>query len=138
MARKRYNFWLDEKNPGDWALNDLIAKLKNPERGQGQFTRAIREGLRLWDSLQKRDVSILLELFPWVADAIRKTQSAPDDSDLRNEIRQLQMLILQQGSINAPPKDYPVMKPVVPTIVVNQAAPISADAIADNFLSMFS
>ena len=141
MARKRFEFWLNDQRQEDWLIYELIGKLKKPTRGQGQFTCAIREGLRLWVSLRDHKIDVLLELFPWVSDAIRQAQPMTDDNKLQREIADLKRLILQQGSISAPPKDYPKMKPsVMPTLPVaeiKQATAVSADAIADNFLSMF-
>lgn len=44
MARKRFNFWLDQKKREDWELEQLIDGLKQDRL----FSRAIREGLRMW------------------------------------------------------------------------------------------
>lgn len=58
--RKRFNFWLDDNRPHDWQINELITTLKRA----GQFTRAIREGLRLWVDLRANKTDVLYELFP--------------------------------------------------------------------------
>jgi hypothetical protein len=44
MARKRFNFWLDDRRPSDWELKDAIDELKRDRL----FSRAIREGLKMW------------------------------------------------------------------------------------------
>jgi len=78
MARKRFEFWLNDQRQEDWLVYELIGKLKKPSKGQGQFTRAIREGIRLWTSLRDGQVDVLLELFPWVREAL--TKSTPETS----------------------------------------------------------
>ena len=101
MARKRFEFWLNDQRQEDWLVYELIGKLKKPTKGQGQFTRAIREGIRLWTSLRDGQVDVLLELFPWVREAL--TKSAPvasvggaGGSDLAKEIAA--QIILQGGT----------------------------------------
>src|SRR5689334_13464028 len=58
MARKRFEFWLNDQRDEDWLVYDLINKLKKPSKGQGQFTRAIREGIRLWVSLRNGQIDV--------------------------------------------------------------------------------
>ena len=101
MARKRFEFWLNDQRQEDWLVYELIGKLKKPTKGQGQFTRAIREGLRLWTSLRDGQVDVLLELFPWVREALTKSAPAASvsgvgGSDLAKEIAA--QIILQGGT----------------------------------------
>ena len=42
--RKRFSFWLDDKRSEDVQLYEVITELKKNR----QFSRAIREGVRLW------------------------------------------------------------------------------------------
>jgi len=140
MARKRFEFWLNDQREEDWFVFELINKLKKPSRGQGQFTRAIREGLRLWVSLRDGQIDVLLELFPWVREAIAKSAPAPviSGGGQLEEIKGLlEMLTAQQTTGGYLLKSTAHPKPLPPAVEVKQAAPISADAIADNFLSMF-
>lgn len=101
MARKRFEFWLNDQRQEDWLVYELIGKLKKPLKGQGQFTRAIREGLRLWTSLRDGQIDVLLELFPWVKEALAKsttsqTTSGAAGNDLAKEIAA--QIILQGGT----------------------------------------
>lgn len=101
MARKRFEFWLNDQRQEDWLVYELISKLKKPTKGQGQFTRAIREGLRLWASLRDGQVDVLLELFPWVREALAKSAppasvSGVTNSELAKEIAA--QIILQGGT----------------------------------------
>jgi hypothetical protein len=140
MARKRFNFWLDDKRPTDWQVNDLIATLKRA----GQFTRAIREGLRLWVDLRAGNTDVLCELFPQFKDKLNPPAPAPaagggGQSDLAREIAA--QIILQGGTPGymmqsaLPTPQKPTAPPVA---VVAKVAPIDANTIADNFLSMFN
>jgi len=49
MTRLQFLFWLDDQKPDEQQVIELIKELK----GQGNFTRAIREGLRLWMAAQE-------------------------------------------------------------------------------------
>ena len=103
MARKRFEFWLNDQRQEDWLVYELIGKLKKPPKGQGQFTRAIREGLRLWTSLRDGQVDVLLELFPWVREALTKsipTSSAGGRGQLDEIKSMLELIASQQQSYN--------------------------------------
>jgi len=64
--RLRFMFWLDLNKPDENNLAETIEQLKQ----ERSFSRAIRQGLRLWMSLRRRDVSVLLELFPDIREMI--------------------------------------------------------------------
>ena len=64
--RLRFMFWLDLNKPDENDLAETIGQLKQ----ERSFSRAIRQGLRLWTSLRQRDVSVLLELFPDIREII--------------------------------------------------------------------
>jgi hypothetical protein len=49
MARKQVKFWLDENKADDLQTEALIADLKRSRL----FTRAIREGLKMWAEAQE-------------------------------------------------------------------------------------
>ena len=154
MARKRFNFWLEDKRPDDWQVNELITTLKRA----GQFTRAIREGLRLWVDLRAGNTAVLCELFPFIADKLTPPTTTPtaggaggQNSDLAREIAA--QIILQGGTsgylmqsaqpaattgrqLSAPKFDLPVFEDDdQPTIVLNKSA--SGDA-NQNFLKSFA
>jgi hypothetical protein len=86
MTRKRFNFWLDDKRSEDWQINELIVTLKRA----GQFTRAIREGLRLWVDLRAGNTAVLYELFPFISEKFSTPAVAPvigaGGSELAKEI----------------------------------------------------
>ena len=77
-VRERFSFWLDITRDDDFILADHISDLKRKRR----FSRAIRDGLALLDSLHRGEVDLLLELFPWVADAIAEQGRALPPGDL--------------------------------------------------------
>lgn len=150
MARKRFEFWLNDQRQEDWAVYELIGKLKKAN----QFTRAIREGITLWHDLRAGNTDVFCTLFPDIAQKLGATViekpvlsggGGAGNSDLAREIAEQLALIngtgtggyLMQSAIPTTPKPAPA---TAPKAEVKQAAPISisADAIADNFLSMFS
>jgi hypothetical protein len=131
--RKQFPTWLYWDIPEDIELMNLIAVMKSAKK----FTYCFRNGLRLMWSLMAGETGFLLELFPWIADAIRSQVTlAQDNSDLEQQIADLKRIMLEQGSLKAPSSNYPVMKPPAksPTIEIKSAPAADAGAIADNFL----
>jgi len=107
MNKKRWQLkieaWLDGNKSEQLALYEDIAELKK----ERSFSRAFRQGIRLWLSLKNRDVSVLLELFPWVKEALQNknkdTSSNTSDNEgiitdnaLKAHIDRLENLIMQQ------------------------------------------
>lgn len=66
--RLRFVFWLDMKKPAENELAEQIEQLKATRN----FSRAIRDGLRLFIDLKNGSIKVLLELFPFVKDAIEQ------------------------------------------------------------------
>ncbi|MBA3871971.1 MAG: hypothetical protein H0X30_22730 [Anaerolineae bacterium] len=162
MARKRYNFWLNDQIQSDWHINELITTLK----AGGQFTRAIREGLRLWVDLRAGNTAVLIELFPQFKEKLTPT-TAPatggggGSSELAKEIAA--QIVLMGGTPgylmqSAQPlrvedlitpadiaylerqKKAPMKAAAAPPKAEAQQASVmvTADDIADNFLAQFS
>jgi len=71
MNKKRWQLkieaWLDGNKSEQLALYDDIAILKK----ERSFSRAFRIGIRLYISLKNRDISYLLEQFPWIQEALQ-------------------------------------------------------------------
>lgn len=133
--RLRYTFWLDQGKAEDREVAELVEQLK----GRRGFARAVRSGIRLVAELEAGRVDTLLALFPWVAKAIASRNPPDENSDLRAQIEALKQIILQQGSLPAPPSGYPTMKSAAaapaPAIQVQAAAPVDPSVIVDNFLA---
>lgn len=111
--RQKVEFWLRKNKADEVWLVDLIGYLK----GQRVFARVIRDGLRLiWD-LKNKNVDVLLELFPDVANWLQVKMTPPppppDIAKLERQIAQLQQYLIEQGGnqLPQPPADYPSMKP---------------------------
>lgn len=115
-------------------------------KSKRKFASVIRSGIRLMWSLGEGDTSVLFELFPTLNSQLIHVKDlpppppAPDNSKLEREIAELKKLILEQGSIQAPPKDYPQLKGghsaiAAPVAVITAAAPVSVDEIHDNFMA---
>lgn len=97
--RLQFKFWLDVNKPGEESIADIIEKLKNTRR----YTEAVRSGLRLFWDLSQGKTDVLLELFPFVKQALGNG-GGDDSGGLRDEIAELKALI-QEGRIEpiAPP-----------------------------------
>jgi hypothetical protein len=154
MNNKRYqlkfNFWLNANDEHEMGIAELIDQLKQ----ERSFSRAIRQGLQLWHSLKQRDISVLLELFPWVLDAVQNSQGGANSganggNGTDSHIQQLQAkidtltdLVVQNGTpggmvmsarenvkqLNAPKLD------TLPELEVKAAAPDKSVNANFNFL----
>ncbi len=108
MARYKFMFWLDDSKH---AQNELIGQVDSLKQDR-LFSKTIRDGIRLITSLRSGSLDVLFELFPYVRaefmEYVKRVKSDDDDNDqLKREINELKMLILQQG--NKP--DTPIMQP---------------------------
>lgn len=139
--RKRMGFWIDYGKDDELVVAETIDDLKKERK----FQRAIFQGIQLIASLWEGRVDVLLSMFPWVADTINQNSPPPkpDNSELERQIADLKMIILQQGFIQAPPKDYPQSKsigdhvsiPAAPAANVQAAKALDAGEIVDNFMA---
>lgn len=101
-------FWIDYGKDDDLLTAETIDALK----GMRKYQRAIIQGIQLIASLWEGRVDVLLTMFPWVADTItaQSTATPPDTSNLERKIERLEKIILEQGMLAPPPKDYPQSK----------------------------
>lgn len=87
--RLMYKFWLDVNKPDEFELAEQIDELK----AEHTFTKTIRDGLRLIQSLRQGRVDVLLEMFPFVEAELQPRLDVPDNSVLYEEIGGLRQLI---------------------------------------------
>ena len=96
--RVMQKFWLDLEKPQEEEINNLIDHYK---RGR-QFSRIIRDGIRLMWSLGRGNLDVLFELFPWVLDEFYQralAQKPGINEDLADQLTRLERLLLEQGNI---------------------------------------
>lgn len=108
MPRRMFKFWLNDSKHEEKAIVGQVDTLKQ----ERLFSKTIRDGIRLVTSLRSGSLDVLFELFPYVRaefmEYVKSVKSDDDDNDqLKREINELKMLILQQGS----KPDTPIMKP---------------------------
>lgn len=132
MARKRYNFWLDDKRADDWPVNDLITKLK----AAGQFTRAIREGLRLWVDLRANRTDVLYELFPHMKPQVSGGGAGGDGSDTARIAAMLELFMAEQKQKNGYVMQSALPAPVQGTGNLKGLKAIAAPTFEDDDLPM--
>ncbi|HEX2621948.1 MAG TPA: hypothetical protein VHL11_17445 [Phototrophicaceae bacterium] len=88
MARWRYSFWLDFQKDDELVLAEIIDELKHSRR----FVSTIRDGIRLIADLRAGRVGVLLELFPFVREAIAPAIPLPGDGGTDNTDRRLERI----------------------------------------------
>lgn len=110
--RQVFKFWLFLDKDEESRLVEFINYCKTKR----SFARVVRDGIRLMWSLGEGDTTVLFELFPGLHAHLQPVQTAPtppDTSHLERQIADLKRLIMEQGAISAPPKDYPQMKSTI-------------------------
>lgn len=114
-VRPGFKFWLDSRKQEEADLIAFIAWLKATR----QFSKAVRDGLRLIWTLGQGDTTVLMELFPAV---VQKLQ--PDYSEL---VATFQAMVEKGGaSVPAtrtlPPRiPQPVQPPIVQEVDTSEA-----------------
>ena len=114
------------------------------------FAKTVRDGIRLICELRAGRLDTLFELFPWVQEALTKSIPDAQISDgvgQLDEIKSILELIasqqsnsgiaIQSANLLIPSKISGISIPL-PKAQIKQAAPVDAETIADNFLSMFN
>lgn len=132
--RKQFKFWLYQDDD-----RSMIERIER-EKGARRFSRAIRDGLRLFWSLERGDLSVLFELFPHL-----RHQFTPGGGEL---IEQFQRMMVAQPAPTTPPPQLSGFRPMsVPKlaapapddddlVVVKRHETSEADArqISENFM----
>lgn len=99
IPRRTRKFQLRNSHPQDMH----VAEILDYARAKRQEVTMIRNAVQLEYSLGQGDLSILLERFPWVKEALSPPPPV-DNSNLVDEIAALRKLILEQGAAIPPMK----------------------------------
>ena len=132
IPRQTRKFQLRVDHPKDAHVLEVL----NFARSQRREVTVIRESIALYWALENGNLEALFEVFPQY-----KTQFAPSTAEALEQFMEILRQQQQPTVIGAgqPVKyDPPIPLPAPPTVEVKQSAGVSADAIADNFLSMFN
>ena len=118
----------------DHAEDAHVLEVLNFARSQRREVTVIRESIALYWALENGNLEALFDVFPQY-----KAQFAPSTAEA---LEQFMQILKQQKPIatgGGQPINYepPIPLPALPVVEVKQLAAVSADAIADNFLSMF-
>jgi len=99
--RAMHKFWLDFGKPEEREIDVYIRQelKKSHKKGGGHYTFAasIRDGLRLIRDLRQGKVTVLLELFPWIADHFHPKEDP--DSSVKQQLKRLENLLLSEGNV---------------------------------------
>ena len=133
--RVMQKFWLDLEKPDEAEINQFIDHYKR----QRQFTRVIRDGIRLMWSLGQGNLDVLFELFPSVMDEFYQRALAahtPQDYVLAEHLSRLEHLLLEQGNKPIPAKPLASMSSVQEEVDLQLLKKAKSDGqSAQNFLS---
>ena len=95
VPRRTRKFQLRNSHPQDMH----VAEILDYARSKRQEVTMIRNAVQLEYSLGQGDMSILLERFPWIVEALKVAAppAPPDNTELLNEILRNQRLLLERG-----------------------------------------
>jgi hypothetical protein len=137
-SRKMVKFWLDMKHADQQEISVIVEDL----RQRRQLARTIRDGIRLVCDLRAGKIDVLMELFPWVKDALQPDRVISTENRLQEQIARLEGLLLAQGNVPIQlPGTVPLPKTAVqatPKALIEQnrlGSKASAETVAKNFLS---
>ena len=127
---RKYLFRND--HPMDNHVEDILNFWKS---GKQEITN-LRKAIVLYYALESGDLPILFEMFPQY-----KASFAPGTAEALEQfmqiLRQQQPLASGGGQLQSISYDIPKPLPAPPVAEIKPASAVSADTIADNFLSMF-
>lgn len=135
IAQRIYRFSLSMKDSNYDEVRGIIENLI----GQGALSRVVRDGIRLINDLSAGRTDVLLELYPWITEAICPPPNT-DVDELNDRLARMERLLQQrpmQSSDLPDTREYgiPAMKSTAPVAAVVAAKAVSASTISDNFLS---
>ena len=119
----------------DHADDAHVLEILNFARSQRREVTLIRESIALYWALENGNLEALFDMFPQY-----KTQFAPSTAEALEQFMQIlkQQQPVASGAGHSLKHDVPTPLPAPPIIEVKPSVAISADAIADNVLSMFN
>lgn len=134
-TRKQITFLLDLAVSRDYETLEIIQAMKDKRT----FRSSVITGLKIVWELRQGRVDTLLHEFPSVIEWLQIKVTPPDDGGLRDEIRELRRMMLEQGGQTIQPQTL-IMKSAAeaPKAEVKATVAVSADAICDNFLNIFN
>ena len=138
--RKRFTFWLDLFKDDEFKLAEEIEVLKKKRN----FSRYIRDGLRLILDLRAGKTDVLVELFPWVADTFAQVEPIPQKDSyqaLQKQLARLEQHLIREGATPIPRTSSPIKisdEPVDSSGIEIKKAKNSDSNSAQNFLESMS
>lgn len=127
---RKYQFRND--HPVDNHVEDILNFWKSEKK---EITN-LRKAIALYHALESGELSALFDKFPQY-----KSQFAPGTAEALEQFMQIlqqqQLPMMAEMQFQAVTQPIPKPLPAPPVAEVKQATAVSADTIADNFLSMF-
>lgn len=120
----------------DHPTDQHVEQILNFWKSEKQEITNLRKAVALYYALENGDLSALFEIFPQY-----KTQFAPSTAEALEQFMEIlrhQQHPTASGVGQSIKYEPPIPLPAPPVVKVKQSTAVSADAIADNFLSMFN
>lgn len=140
VKRQTRHFQLRTEHPIDQHVKEIL----DYKRAQRSEVTAIRDGVRLLWALENGDLDVLFTMFPQYRNRfVSPGGSGGDSSDTARIAAMLELFMAEQkqnsGYLMKSALPAPKITPAAPPPIaeVKQAASVSADSIADNFLAAF-
>lgn len=138
IKRTTRHFQLRVEHP----IDQHVAEILDFKRSQRAEVTAIRDGVRLLWALENGDLSVLFDMFPQYKAQLAPPTAAGGGGELDEIKGLLEMIASQQSSgsgyvMQSVTPPIPPKAAAPPVATVGQGKQVSADEIANNFLSMF-
>lgn len=135
--RKQFKFWLYQDD--DQAMIERIEH----EKGARRFSRAIRNGLRLFWSLERGDMSVLFEMFPHL-----RHQFTPGGGELIEQFQRMMVMPVTDSpsqlsmssfkSMAVPKLSAPALDDDLVVVKSHETSEADARQISENFMRSMS
>lgn len=117
--RLRHEFWLDVARPDQHELAEYLEDMRHKRL----FSKTIRDGVRLIRDLRAGNVTVLVELFPALAERLQPPQHTAELASLVDQFKAaMQAVPAMPSGLPIPMPSFDDSQPVKVTAVIDETA----------------
>ncbi len=117
--RMRWDFWLDVAKPDQHELAEYLEQMKH----ERLFAKTIRDGIKLIRDLRAGNVTVLIELFPALAERLQPPQHTAELAALVDQFKAaMQAAPVMPSGLPIPMPSFDDSQPVKVTAVFDESA----------------
>lgn len=118
--RMRWDFWLDVAKPEQHELAEYLEQMKH----ERLFAKTIRDGIRLIRDLRAGNVTVLVELFPALAERLQPPQHTAELASLVDQFKAAMQAVpvAPSAGLPIPLPSFDDSQPVTVSVVYDETA----------------